>query len=412
MAILGFNIKMSHFRWLLFVVLSISQLAYSNPNAPTPQDFQTFLEHWREFHQIPGVVVSISEPSKPVQTFKDGLADIITKRPVDSDSLFAISSISKTFISAMVLRLVAQHKLNLTDPVDKWLPKYKNWHQVTILQLLNMTSGIYRFTEDPYFIQQRNANSIRRWSSEELINIAYQHPNYFQAGTSWQYSNTNYLLLGLIIEKITQQPLAWALQKKLFQPLNLLHTFYISALIPPALMPLMAHGYKEVNNHYKDVTNNDFSVYGAAGSIVSNTEDMVKWIRALFTTILPAKQLQQLVTVYHYRLPSQPPGSAYGLGIFSLETPQFGKIWWYTGLTEGYSSLLIWIPNQNIAIAATINGFRSNDMMVLFPEGTLFRYLIAYLGMEILPQPAVSTTIPPTNLPSPLAPVISLIQKR
>jgi D-alanyl-D-alanine carboxypeptidase len=347
-----------------------------NTITPTLPDLLTFVGQWRQYYQIPAVVVTVSRKDQPAHTYLMGDVDLAQKKPISADSLFAIGSITKTFISALILQLAAQKKLSLDDPVTKWLPQYLNWDNITIRQLLNMTSGIVRYTEDEGFLRARKEDAKQHWTAEQLVTIAYQHPNYFKPGTNWQYSNTNYLILGLIIEKVTDRPLAWVIQRNLIQPLKLMHTYYISTTIPPALMPLMAHGYQED----KDVTGNDFSVLGASGSIISNTLDMTTWIRALFTKLLPKKQLTDLTTVYHYTEPSQPPGSAYGLGIFSLEVPQYGTIWWYTGLIEGYSSLLVWIPSQEIAIAVTINRLANHHFMLLFPQEALFQFLLNYAG--------------------------------
>lgn len=353
-----------------------------NTTKPSLPDLLTFIGQWRNYYQIPAVVVTISREGKPAHTYLTGYIDLEQKKVVSADSLFAIGSITKTFISALTLQLAAQNKLNLDDPIIKWLPQYPNWRGITIRQLLNMTSGIVRFTEDMGFIQARKQNPKQHWTAEQLVNMAYQHPNYFKPGTNWQYSNTNYLILGLIIEKVTDQPLAWVLQRNIIQPLKLIHTYYISTNIPHALMPLMAHGYQQ----NKDVTENDFSVYGASGSMISNTLDMTRWIRALFTKLLPKQQLTDLTTVFHYNQPSQPPGSAYGLGIFSLQVPEYGTVWWYSGLIEGYASLCVWIPSQKIAIAVTINRLANQRFMLLFPQEALFQFLMKYIAQGSNPD--------------------------
>jgi D-alanyl-D-alanine carboxypeptidase len=349
----------------------VTTFAHDTPRHIKNSNLETYLNHWRKTNNIPGISVAILKPDYSIIVYNSGMKTLKNHDPINNKTLFRIGSITKTFISAMVLKLEAQHKLSIHDHIGKYLPQYPKWATINIQQLLNMTSGIYRYTQDSKFKANKSHYPLKSWSNTQLINIAYKHKNYFKPGTKWHYTNTNYLLLAMIIEKVSGENVSFMIKNHLIKPNNLANTYYITGTLPQKLKNNIAHGYE--GNH--DVTYNFFD--GApAGGMTSSAKDIALWTKALFTNTLPKNQLAELETTFHYHNSFEPKGSAYGLGIFTLETKRFGKIWWYTGVVNGYSALMIWIPTKHIAISAAINRITQNNYEYLFPQKSLFKRLL------------------------------------
>lgn len=229
-----------------------------------------------------------------------------------------------------------------------------------------MTSGIQNFTKSEALINLIANNPAEYHPLSFFINLAYAQNNEFAPGKGWLYSNTNYYLLGMVIEKITHSRLDAQLEQRFFKPLHLMHTYYFSDKVPSSLFNKKAHAYLDE----KDVTNQNPAYYGPAGGMIMNAEDLLTWTQALFTPgkILSEQSLKELMTTQI--VPSNPPkpeGSRYGLGVYSLNIPNYGLVWWYTGVIDGYSSIFMWVPNKKMTIVAQINRWQGNNYGLLMP---------------------------------------------
>ncbi|MDF2691211.1 MAG: putative D-stereospecific peptide hydrolase [Gammaproteobacteria bacterium] len=324
--------------------------------ANTQQNIQNFINTWRVQNNIPAVAVSISLPKQLPQTYVSGNTTLNGNTPITANSLFGVGSITKTFVAALILQLQQEDKLSLNDKMGKWFPEYPRWKNITIRQLLNMTSGINNFGEDAEFNSLIAKDPSKVIKPSTIINLAYNHPDYFAAGAGWHYSNTNYFILGEIIEKVSHHSLAYELKHRLFMPLHLTHTYYSDTNYSPSIMAQMAHGYdKSIDETFITPSSN-----GPAGAMFMNVTDLLAWTQALFT---PGKVLNEssikdfMSTVPVPNQNPRPLNSGYGLGVFSSNINGLGAIWWYSGVIQGYSSVYYWIPNRKIAIAAQISGW-------------------------------------------------------
>ena len=144
--------------------------------------------------------------------------------PPSADTHFRIASNTKTMTAAVIMQLAQEGKLSLDDPVSKYVPGVPNGDKITIAELLEMRSGLYNYTDAPEFSASLDRDPTKVWTPAELLAIAFAHPPNFPPGTAFDYSNTNYALLGLIAEKVDGKPLAKSLQDRLFGPLGLKHT--------------------------------------------------------------------------------------------------------------------------------------------------------------------------------------------
>jgi len=312
---------------------------------------------------------------------------------VTSNNLFQIGSITKSFIAAIILQLEAEGKLSINDTIaettDKfgmWLSEkqYKVWKNITIKQLLNMTSGIFSITEDPDF----NHSYLvffpnKQWSYHEELDIALQHKSYFSPGAEWHYSDTNYFLLGLLIEAATKHTIDDEIKKRFIIPLNLKHTYYLPTLYSDNIKKLMVHGYVYHGDFSppaisgSDMTFINMSAANAAGAMVSNPSDIAIWIKALFTgKILPASQLKEMMDVVSTETKGDTCKSGkpfsltdkcegFGLGIAYLYHPELGQMWVYVGSTAGYYSAFMWLPKSQMALSLMVSSSSANSKKIL-----------------------------------------------
>ena len=301
--------------------------------APAPSAFQTAIQQIVN-DGVPGAI-GLARHGSQVTIATSGLADVATQTPMASGDRVRVGSVTKTFVATVVLQLVAEHLLSLGDTVDHWLPGLvPDGGNITIQELLQHTSGIYSYTNDPGFLRALISDPTRVWKPKELVRIAVAHPPLFPPGTAFAYSNTDYILLGMIIQAATGHSVGRELQARIFKPLGLRDTYFPYA--NPHLRKPYAHGYplgQPGANGPADSTVMSPSWAGAAGAIVSTAADIARFYTALLTgKLLPAAQLQQMTT-------TTPTGQGdnYGLGIQAGLTP-CGTVWGHTGDFPGYFS--------------------------------------------------------------------------
>lgn len=246
----------------------------------------------------PGVIAYVRRGEQQWQ-LAAGVADRATGRPVRPGDHWRIFSNTKSFVSTVLLQLVAERRLSLDDSVERWLPGVVQGHgndgrKVTVRQLLNNTSGIY----DPEIGTDRDGETPR-----QVITAAMAHPPLFAPGQGWSYSNTNYLLAGMIIEKVTRHRADLEIRRRIIEPLGLTDTSF--PLDDPALPRPYLHGYDLA---YRDVSAFNPSGEWTAGAMVSTVADLARFDAALFGgRLLPTAQQRELLTLV--------AGEDYGLGV-------------------------------------------------------------------------------------------------
>lgn len=277
-----------------------------------------------------------------------GVRDLDGGGPVPSDGRFRAGSITKTFVSTVVLQLVDEGKLTLDDPIGEHLPQVGVDPRITVRMLLQHTSGLFSYTGEtapdgttepgipvagPEFV----ANRYRDYSPAELVEFALSKPPRFEPGTAWSYSNTNYQLLGMLIEKLTGSSWASQVDQRIVEPLGLRETALpgVRTEVPgPHARGYL--GYREAGQlQVVDVTSQNPSWAGSAGEIISTTRDLDEFLGALFAgKLLPSELLAEM------RVPHQDSG--YGLGLEALDAgAECGGLYQgHTGGVPGYESLL------------------------------------------------------------------------
>lgn len=341
---------------------------------------ETTLAHvdaWRKENNVPGVVLMISTADGH-EVVASGTTTLNGKTRVTTSTLFPVGSITKTFMSAMIIKLEGEDKLHLDDRLSKYLPQYPKWKNVTVKQLMNMTSGIPNFSDDDTYKADLENNFQKDWTSNDLIKLAYDMPINAEPGKNWLYSNTNYLLLGEIINKVSGKPVIDVLQERVIDPLDLKQTFYSETSYTQAIRNEMAHGYY---NDQDMVTINPSDIGAAGGGMLMSTEDLHNCIEHLFVKqdAMSTDQLDEMLSgVTVPDLPLYPHHTKYGLGVIVSPDKKWGDMIWYTGVSPGYSSTFLYVPKYEILIVAQANLNRKNDVNfnLLFPNQQLIQDIL------------------------------------
>lgn len=383
--------KLNNNIWLVFLILMVSifatQISYAECDHNINKGIQKIIDATRMKYQIPGVQVSISCPGEEhSRDFVSGSTTMDGVTPIKPDHLFQIGSETKSFIAAIILQLEAEGWLSIYHPVGKYLQNIPDsWKKITIRQLLNHTSGIFNYTETDEFLSiEKSSDFKKQWVPEELIKLIINKKPYFEPGMGFHYSNTNYVLAGMIIRAVTGKSVEEEIKSRLLDPSHLSNTYYLPRTYNEDIMQRMAHGYfKLANSPSIDVTDYNMSMADAAGAIISTSRDTAIWLRQLLTTdsILPDRQRNEMMNLVDedngQPLPNTSNKIGYGLGIEHgfISDSSGGEIWTHGGGTMGYISNMIWLKCNNVVITTIIN-ISSEDNN---GNGALVNDLIAYI---------------------------------
>ncbi len=316
------------------------------------QEMDRFLGEKMSEYNIPGAVIGIWVPGRGTWLKAKGKADIEGNTDISLTHTFRIGSISKTFNATIILQLVDEGLLSLEDTLDKFVPWVSNSKNITIRQLCNNTSGIFNYGEDHDLnMEYVNSDFLAHYTPEELVRVAIGHEPYFSPGKGFHYSNTNFVLLAMIIEKVTGNTYEEALDRRIFKPLNLNSTTF-PVVHSTHMTGNYSHGYLEVGGVLKDYTVSDHSIQWGAGGIISDLSDLGLWAKVLGEGLLISKEMQD------ERLKWSPYSEngifKYGMGIFYL-----GDFIGHDGGCIGFNTALFYLPAKKATFIILLN--QSND---------------------------------------------------
>ncbi|MEU6000524.1 serine hydrolase domain-containing protein [Streptomyces sp. NPDC047197] len=295
---------------------------------------------------IPGAVVGLWMPGKGCYVRSMGVADTRTGRPMAADSFVRIGSETKTFTVTALLELVDEGRVKLDDPISTYVKGVPKGHRITLRQLAGMRSGLFPYTEDAGFVRDLLSDPQRTFTPRQSLAYGFKHRNTFAPGKKFQYSNTNLVLLGMVIEKVTGHRLADVVHHRVLHPANLRHTLFPQGNEFPHPHP---RGYTDqtLTGEIADATNWNPSWAWAAGAMISNLHDLRLWAKSVATGQLlsPETQKQRLKT-----LPTGFPGTTYGLGILKTN----GWIG-HNGSIPGYETVTVYLPSQKATLVIMMN---------------------------------------------------------
>ncbi len=340
----------------------------------TSQQLQQVVDSAQKKLEINAVSLSVLMPGeKQPNSFFVGEKSISDKTPIDENTIFKVGSIAKTYTAVLTAQAIDEGKLKLTDKLGQFLPQYSQWKDVTISQLINQTSGIMDYDETPNWWRNLMVEEGKVWTAKELVQLAYDGQSDFAPGEGWGYSNTNYVLLGMILEQVYHEP-AETLTTQLIKQADLKHTYYYTTPYSQLIYAQLVHGYFQ--NQY-DETELNGSWLRTAGATLSTPTDMVKWMYTLFNDHsikgLPISTRFNFIDTANGQPYSASSVIGYSFGVFERKTPE-GPIYFTPGLTSGYVSMMVYAPCLDTYFAysgskAPIPGF--HDFMLSNVMGVL-----------------------------------------
>jgi CubicO group peptidase (beta-lactamase class C family) len=316
---------------------------------------------------IPGAVVVVRSPTLGNWSAAFGIRRLGGTQPIGVDDYFRIASNTKTMTGTVILQLVQEGKLRLDDPVSKYIPDVPNGWNITIAELLSMRSGLFDYLSSPQWLEAEDKDHERIWTPSELLALAFAHPPEYPPGQGFNYSNTNTVLLGLIIEKLTGQSLGTVLEARIFRPLGLTHTYLpnrsSSAIAEPhpqgyyfgtfadsatsggVLPPDRQEAARAGTLRPNDVTDVNPSWAWAAGAVISTPSDLARYVKALVGGGLLDPQMQRERLDSLRTVPHSP--NRYGYALLTL-----GPLIGHTGDFPGFNSVMYYDPKRQLAIVA------------------------------------------------------------
>lgn len=355
---------------------------------------QAALERFRKRAGIPGVSATIVFADGSTWTGVSGLADVAKGRPVTPETAFSLASISKTFVATLILELAGEGKLNLDASARTYLPTIRIDPGVTVRQLLDHTSGLHDFFQNRKIDAALLGDRSATWDATRALGFVGKP--YFKPGAGWHYSNTNYLVLGLLAERVAGVSLASQLRTRFFGPLDLSDTFYQA--VERARGPV-AHGYRFTGSKATlppiDVAERSgimpfrsvVTAAGGAGSVAATSRDVAAWARALYGgEVLDAEGLATMLGDVGATAGYHPP-IPYGLGVQAPLVNGY-RTYGHSGRLLGFQSVVRYLPDQRLTIAVLTNQSRSNP-------GVIVRELLKVVLPPVLPPASVCDTCPP-----------------
>lgn len=302
---------------------------------------------------VPGTIVGLWGPDGTyIRAF--GVADKATGAPMQTDFHHRIGSVTKTFTVTAMLQLVDEGRIGLDDTIGTYIDGVPSGDVITLRQLARMQSGLANFSANPAFGEALTSDPYRYFPPQELLGYAFSQPMVFAPGEGFLYSNTNTVLLGLLVEKLSGQPLHDYIRDHITAPLGLADTFFPTNNFYP--LP-HAQGYTNAtaDDSVAIATDWDPSWAWSAGAMISTLPNMRTWAEALATGTLlsPATQAQRLQTV---TAPGEPSGDGYGVGLFDV-----GGWIGHNGSLPGYQTVAVHLPAEQRTLVIFTNTDISAD---------------------------------------------------
>jgi D-alanyl-D-alanine carboxypeptidase len=353
---------------LLVLPLSIARVPAQQPAAAPPtlqQRVQTYLDDWRAAAAFPGAAVGIVLKDGSPLAVTTGVSDRAAGTPVKTDDLFMAGSTGKTFFAAVAVQLVEAGKLDLDAPISKylgtrpWFPRLPNAKDITVRMLMTHTSGLVRYEMNPKFTADLRAQPDKAWTPDEEVAYLLDSEAPFPAGKGWDYSDTNYIVLGMILEQITGTKLYDEVRRRFLEPLALTRVVPTTSRRIPGLVkgyagPRDPLGLPDevIDRDGVFVINPQFEWTG--GGFATSPRDLARWGHELYAGRALSDKARRIML--DAAVPARlGPETKYGLGVILRPTSPVGPTWGHSGFFPGYQTELLHVPDLGATLAIQIN---------------------------------------------------------
>jgi len=347
---------------LLATAIVCGQTTSANTTA-LKNALQLKLGEWHKAGSFPGATLGVVLANGESFGLAVGVSDRETKRPMMPNDRMLAGSVGKTFAAATALQLVKEGKIGLDDKIEKylgrepWFPRLPNAKDITVRQLMNHTSGLVRYEFKEQFTKDLTANPDKVWKPAELVAYLLDEKPPFEAGKGWDYSDTNYIVLGMIIERVTGKKLYDEADRRLIKPLKLTDTIPQDG---PRLKGVV-QGYAGPNNPFGGsdamIVNGTFIINPqfewTGGGYVSTAQDLARWAKMIYEGKAFSPDLLPQV-VEGVPAPMLGRDTKYGLATIIRQTPM-GISYGHSGFFPGYLTDMTYFPQQKVAVAVQVN---------------------------------------------------------
>ena len=345
----------------LSIVLSQSQ---SMAGAPAQARLQAALDEWRASVQAPGASLGVVTKDGQIFGLASGLADRTAGRPLTPDDLLMAGSTGKTFFAAVALQLIEAGRLDLDAPIAKylgakpWFLRLPNAKEITVRMLMTHTSGLVRYEMNPKFTADLRANPDKAWTPEEELSYLFDATPPFAAGQGWDDSDTNYIVLGMIMEGITGTKLYDEVQRRFLGPLKLSRVAPTTSRRILGLAPGYAGSRDPLGLPDEVITNGVFVINPqfewTGGGYATSARDLARWGHELYAGRAISQKMRDLMIAS--AVPARlGPETRYGLGVIVRPTTPAGPAWGHSGFFPGYQTELIHFTESGLTMAVQIN---------------------------------------------------------
>jgi D-alanyl-D-alanine carboxypeptidase len=331
---------------------------------------QKVLDDWHAAGKFAGATAAVCLSDGNCVSLATGYSDRAAKTPMRPDDVMLAGSVGKTYVAAVALQLIDEGKFSLDDRISKylgkeeWFPRLPNSSEITIRQLMSHTSGLVRYEFNPKFLKDLTAQPQKVWKPVELIAYLFDEKAPFAAGEGWDYSDTNYIVLGMIIEKVTGKKYYELAKARVIRPLKLKMTKPQDGPVIEGLVQGYAGkdnpfgGSDEMIRDGKFTINPQFEWTG--GGIATTTGDLARWAKLMYEgKAFPSKMLVEMLK--GTPAPMLGREAKYGLGVIIRPTP-LGLSYGHSGFFPGYITEMVYFPDKKFSVAVQVNSSVPQDL--------------------------------------------------
>jgi D-alanyl-D-alanine carboxypeptidase len=349
--------------FILLICLSLCVSVYAQATSSLPQKLQAKIDDWHKNGKFAGATVGVCLADGKCFGLATGFSDLETKTPMKPTDIMLAGSVGKTFAAVLALQLVKEGKINLDEKIEKylgketWFNRLPNAKDITVRQIMNHSSGLVRYEFNPKFIKDLNASPDKIWKPEELISYLFDTKANFEAGKDWEYSDTNYIVLGMIIEKVTGKKYYDLVKKRILKPLKFKRTFPQDTRQIKGLIQGYAGEGNEFTGRDKVIENGKFTFNPqfewAGGGMVSNSEDLARWAKLMYEgKIIDTSLVSEMLNGIPAKLGRD---AKYGLGVIIRRSQTGVLTYGHSGFFPGYLTEMMYFPDKKISVAIQVN---------------------------------------------------------
>lgn len=349
-----------------FALISCKEETETHPSQHLMDQMKAATDSIIENSEVPGIVALVVDKKRGINwLYTAGVSNKETNAPMDGDHTFRIASNSKTFTVTVLLQLVGEGKVSLNDNVTKYFPEYTAAADITLTMLANMTSGLFDYFDDERWSTAFINTPSRVWTAAEMVEMSLSHPLVFIPGTEYRYTNTNTLLLGMIIEKVTGNPLETEIKNRIVTPLNLKNTGFLTSGVDLPGNHGRGYDFGELGISGDVTESYDISNAGAAGGVYTTPRELQVYIESIVEGGLLPDSLQ------NRRLNDDfiefGPVQSYGLGL-----TKFGSFYGHNGVIWGYTSSMYHSRDKQCTVIIYYN---LSQPAKYFPDSLFLRFM-------------------------------------